>query len=135
MLVDTYFRIKELIQPKTQVELIAAGYQAALQLIEDMKPKADKFDLFMSGKNNQDMNDVAKTLGWGRNKLFKQLRDDGILLNNNTPRQTYIDRGYFVVIQKPIEMGGSVIDKPQTMVTPKGVEWLADHLDKYSLCG
>lgn len=97
------------------------------QVIE-MKPKAEKFELFMDGKNNQNMNNVAKTLGWGRNKLFEKLREDGIFLKNNTPKQTYIDRGYFIVIQKPIEMGESVIDKPQTLVTPKGINWLADYL-------
>jgi anti-repressor protein len=40
---------------------------------------------------------VAKTIGIGRNKFFKRLRDDGILMRSNLPYQKYIDRDYFTV--------------------------------------
>lgn len=43
---------------------------------------------------------IAKTLGFGRNKFFKALRDDSILMGNNLPYQKYIDRDYFTVIEQ-----------------------------------
>lgn len=43
---------------------------------------------------------IAKALGHGRNKFFKQLRADGILLENNLPYQKYIDREYFTVVEQ-----------------------------------
>jgi anti-repressor protein len=121
---------RQLQQPKSTAELIAAGYKAALDLIGEMKPKAEQYDKFISGDNYQAMNIVAKALGIGRNKLFRLLRDRRILMNNNTPYQQYIDAGYFVVKEKPIQMGGDVINKPQTYVTAKGVDWLSRLLDE-----
>ena len=43
---------------------------------------------------------IAKTLGIGRNKFFRRLRADGILLDSNLPYQKYIDREYFTVIEQ-----------------------------------
>jgi anti-repressor protein len=93
-------------------------------------PKADQFDKFISGENYQDMNTAAKALGWGRNKLFAELRERKILMADNRPYQTYIDRGYFVVKEKPIDMGGTVFNKPQTYVTAKGLSWLEKVLNE-----
>ncbi len=91
---------------------------------QKLLPKADQFDKFISGTNYQDMNTAAKALGWGRNKLFAELRNRKILMRDNKPYQEYIDRGYFVVKEKPIDMGGFTFNKPQTYVTPKGVDFI-----------
>jgi anti-repressor protein len=96
-------------------------------------PKADQFDKFISGENYQDMNTAAKALSWGRNKLFAELRRRGILMSGNRPYQSYIDRGYFVVKEKPIDMGGTVFNKPQTYVTAKGLSWLEKVLNESSV--
>lgn len=115
---------------------IPQTYPEALRLAADLAeqnqkllPKAEQYDRFLSGENYQDMNTVAKSLGTGRNRLFKFLRDHKILLANNTPYQQYIDAGYFVVKEKPIQMGAQVINKVQTYVTAKGVGWLAKLLE------
>jgi Rha family phage regulatory protein len=107
------------------------SFAEALRLAADLEeqkqkllPKAESFDKFISGENYQDMTTVAKVLNWGRNKLFLTLRDKEIFRYNNTPYQSYIDRGYFVVKEKPIEMNGQIINKPQTYCTSKGVEYL-----------
>jgi Rha family phage regulatory protein len=111
---------------------IPQTFSEALRLAADladqnqkMLPKAESFDRFISADNLQNMNVVAKTLGWGRNKLFRELRDRRILLANNTPYQEYIERGYFEVKQKPIRMGESEVDMPQTFVTARGIEYLS----------
>lgn len=110
---------------------IPKTFAEALRLAADLEeerqkllPKADQFDKFISGENYQDMNTAAKALGWGRNKLFAELRNRKILMSGNRPYQSYIDRGYFVVKEKPIDMGGTVFNKPQTYVTAKGLSWL-----------
>ena len=97
---------------------------------QKLLPKADQFDKFISGENYQDMNTAAKVLGWGRNKLFAELRNRKILMSGNRPYQNYIDRGYFVVKEKPINMGGTVFNKPQTYVTAKGLSWLEKVLNE-----
>jgi anti-repressor protein len=93
-------------------------------------PKAEAYDTFMDGSNLQTMNDVAKCLGIGRNKLFKFLREEKIMRANNTPYQEYIDRGYFEVKEKPIQMGDSVINYAQTYVAARGVDYIRKLLDK-----
>lgn len=42
---------------------------------------------------------IAKTLGYGRNKFFKALKADGVLMENRLPYQKYIDRCYFTVVE------------------------------------
>jgi anti-repressor protein len=123
--------------PKSPAELIAAGYKAALDLIEEMKPKAESFDRFISADNLQPIGVVAKSLNisssgrkMGRNNLFAVLREKGILMADNTPMQQYINQGYFEVKQRPIQMGDQVIDKPQTYCTPKGITWLSKMLNQ-----
>lgn len=70
---------------------------------------------------------IAKTLGHGRNKFFKRLRVDGILLENNLPYQKYIDREYFTVIeQQPYTDSKGVTHATfTTMVTGAGQVFLA----------
>lgn len=42
-------------------------------------------------------------LPFGRNTLFKKLREAGVLFaNRNEPKQKYIDAGYFEIKEKPI---------------------------------
>lgn len=93
--------------------------------IKELTPKAQSFDVFIDGSNLQTMNDVAKCLGIGRNKLFALLREKKIIRSNNTPYQEYIDRGYFEVKEKPIKMGDASINYAQTYVTAKGVAYIS----------
>ena len=90
----------------------------------ELLPKGQAYDLFMDGKNAQSMGVVAKSLNMGRNRLFKILRDKKILMANNVPYQEFIERGYFRVVEKSIVMGDQTINKPQTLVTAKGVDWI-----------
>lgn len=116
---------------------IPQTYADALRLAADMadqvgqlKPKAEQFDHFMSGENAQAMNVVAKALGTGRDRLFRFLRQEQILMSNNVPYQRYIERGYFKVIEKTIHIGERALNKPQTLVTPKGVDYIARLLEE-----
>jgi len=118
-----------LLNPDTIIQLATALKEERQRRLE-LEPKADQFDKFISGENYQDMNTAAKVLGWGRNKLFAELRRRKILMSNNRPYQRFIDAGYFVVKEKPIQMGGQVFNKPQTYVTAKGVSWLEKLLSK-----
>lgn len=115
---------KVLSDPDTIIQLATALKEERQRRLV-LEPKAEQFDKFISGENYQDMNTVAKAIGWGRNKLFAELRRRKILMRDNKPYQEYIDRGYFVVKEKPIEMGGFTFNKPQTYVTPKGVDYLS----------
>lgn len=52
-----------------------------------------------------DIGQAAKilNLGYGRNTLFKKLREVGVFFKErNEPKQKYIDAGYFEITEKPI---------------------------------
>jgi anti-repressor protein len=98
--------------------------QSVQSEVEMLKPKAQMHDLFLAADNAQDMGTVAKAVGIGRNKLFQLLRERNILMSNNLPYQQYIDRGYFEVIERTIFIGQDLINKPQTFVTSKGVDYI-----------
>ncbi|NTW31071.1 MAG: hypothetical protein HGB12_00280 [Bacteroidetes bacterium] len=110
--------------PQTFAEALRLAADQAEQ-IETMKPKVLTYDKFLSSESWQSMNEVAHILGIGRNTLFSKLRNKNILMGNNTPYQKEMDKGYFKVIEKPIEMSGNVFNKPQTLVNAKGVEYIS----------
>lgn len=98
-----------------------------------MIPKANAYDSFIDGTNYQTMNEVAKALGYGRNRLFKFLRNKDVLMSNNVPYQTYLNRNLFVVKEKTLSDGKIKINRAQTYVTPKGVEFINRLMDESNI--
>ena len=78
----------------------------------------------MDGSNYKKMNDVAKSLGYGRNKLYDFLREKKVLMKDNLPYQRFIDNGYFTVKENPIDKGGFVKNHSQTYVSAKGFNYI-----------
>jgi anti-repressor protein len=70
--------------------------------------------------------EFGKVIGIGQNKLFKQLRQDEILMADNMPYQRYIDQEFFVVIEQTpyTDRNGKAHPTFTTMVTGKGQVWL-----------
>lgn len=81
-----------------------------------------------------EMSAVAKMLaydGIGRNKLFRILRDEQILRYNNEPYQSFMDRGYFGIIEQEVSTSyGNTIVNKKTIVTQKGIDYIRKTLDK-----
>lgn len=109
--------------------LLAAEQQAQIEQqqmrIEEMKPKEEFFDQVTDSKDACDMATVAKVLNMGvsRNKLFEILRDKKVLQERNAPYQSYIDRGWFRVIEsKYTKPNGDMCINYKTIVYQKGVD-------------
>lgn len=126
--------------PKTLPDALRA-YATALEEKQRLKeenqrmlPKAEAFDTFLSSNDAQNMNQVAKELGYGRNRLFAALRGKGILMSggseHNLPYQRYVDAGYFKVKVSTVEIKGDQKLKSQTLVTAKGIDWLRKRLTR-----
>lgn len=86
---------------------------------EEMKPKAIAYDTYMNTDDIMPIRIVATELKYGRNKLFKLLRDNGILDKYNIPYQRYIENGFFEV-KKTKKNNGEIYD--QTFAKNKGLE-------------
>lgn len=82
-----------------------------------------------------DMNAMAKlaveeNIPIGRNRLFRWLRENEILMSDNLPYQKYIDRGYFAVKESVFETGSMTKAYQQTFVTGKGQQFIIGKLRK-----
>lgn len=86
-------------------------------------------------ENLIDMNAMAKlaieeNIPIGRNRLFRWLRKNKILMSGNLPYQRYIDRGYFVVKESVFDTGSMTKTYQQTFVTGKGQQYIISRLKK-----
>lgn len=94
-----------------------------------MLPKAAFYDAVAGSESLVDMNQVAKTLnvkGLGRNNLFKFLREQNVLMENNQPYQQYMDAGYFKLIEvKWTDPKSEMINvSTKTMIFQRGVGFI-----------
>ena len=72
--------------------------------IARLQPKAEFADAAFKADGKVDIGQAAKILGlpFGRNTLFKKLKEKGVFFGSrNEPKQRYIDAGYFELSQLP----------------------------------
>lgn len=89
--------------PQTYAEALrlCADQQESLDAanlkIESDKPKVDFAMAIRASGACCEVGVFAKVIGWGRNRLFKKMREDGLLDDNNIPYQRYKEIGVFDV--------------------------------------
>lgn len=97
--------------------------------VQEQAPKAHFHDAVVEAINCQSVQEIAKVLGTGPKRLFKFLRDEGLLMRNNLPYQQYIDAGYFRVVEKQYNDGrGESHTYTRTLVTGKGLAYIQKRL-------
>ncbi|MCY7961339.1 phage antirepressor KilAC domain-containing protein [Bacillus spizizenii] len=136
MMVNTYFGELEDHQKTAvkhlfvNVNKLQAKSQALEKKVTEYQPKVEKYHQFLDADGLMDIGSLVKELnikGFGRNKLFAFLKDKKILMTNNLPYQTYMNRGYFVIKSVPTTKIGYV---SKTYLTPKGADFIADLIRK-----
>jgi len=141
--IEAFNRMEEQIKnggfeiPKSFSEalMLAAKQQEQIEqanrIITKLQPKADFADKAFETSDKVDVGMAAKILklGFGRNPLFKRLKELGVFFSNrNEPKQKYINAGYFEMTEKFIERDnhpGFVVTK--VLVTQKGLAYI-NHL-------
>lgn len=106
-----------------------------------LAPKAEVYDALMSADGTYAVGDAAKILGTGEVRLFKLLRDRGVLMDgnrsgaehHNLPYQQYLERGYFQVITRPRPGGDAGRVTQTTRITAKGLAWLQKGMTQQGL--
>lgn len=116
-----------LIQVRENKKLIAEN--------KEMQPKADFYDAVVQSEDTIDVGQVAKVLaikGYGRNNLFKLLREQKVLMHNNQPYQKYIDCGYFKQIETQWYDRKAEITHIglKTVVYQKGLDFIRNLIEK-----
>ncbi|WP_167632481.1 phage antirepressor KilAC domain-containing protein [Mariprofundus ferrooxydans] len=92
------------------------------EAIEAM-PKVQFHDAVAESADCHTLEETAKMLGTGRNRLARFLREIGAFQPNGTlPYQKFIDRGYFRIIERPwTDSHGETRLSTKTLVTGKGL--------------
>ena len=102
---------------------------------EELQPKAEFYDRVVDSQASFSLGETAKMLavpGFGRNSLIRFLREEGILMADNVAKQRYVDRGYFLVVQRDYYApDGTTRVKAVTRVWEKGVDYIRHRLDSF----
>lgn len=124
-------KIEEVLMNPEFIIKLATELKEEKQKVAQLQPKADFYDTVASSDSLLSMADVAKVLdkGIGRNRLFKLLRDKGILQSNNVPYQRFVDAGYFKVVESSYMAGDNAIVSTVTYVKQKGVDYIRKLLE------
>ena len=97
--------------------------------IEEQQPKVEFYNDVTGSDTTAEIGTIAKVLNFksvGRNTLFDILRRQGILQRDNMPFQTYVDRGYFRVVESKWNApNGDVKVNYKTVVYQKGIEYIS----------
>lgn len=95
-----------------------------LEIDTKHKPRSQFVDQVFKSDDLITIGQASKILGleFGRNTLFKKLREKGVLFKNtNEPKQYFVDRGYFEIKEKVFNEKITL----QTFVTQKGLAYIA----------
>jgi phage antirepressor YoqD-like protein len=121
--------------PRTYKEallaLVAAEEEkeALAAQVRVLEPKAQFHDAVVAAVNDQTVQEVAKVLGTGQNRLFAFLRDAGLLMHDNLPYQRHVDAGHFRVVERTFEdRRGESRTYTRTLVTGKGIALIQKRL-------
>jgi anti-repressor protein len=121
--------------PQTYAEALLEAGRLALEnerlsaKIEQDAPLVAYAEAVQCSDSAIEFNDFAKMIGTGRTRLFRAMRECGVIMqHSNIPYQKWIDAGYFEVSQE-ITGNGKLI--PFALVTGKGQLWLRDRIRKY----
>ncbi|MDY4127590.1 phage antirepressor KilAC domain-containing protein [Peptostreptococcus porci] len=149
-----YFQMREIINSQDQLRnqlllqlfsndsmVVANAHKQLLELetkpllekIEVIEPMADKYNIYLDTEGLTDVASFSKNLGvkgLGRNNMYKWLKDNEFLMNDNNPYQRYVNQEIFLV--KPaghhINSKGEKVQDFKTYITKKGVDYLINKL-------
>ena len=128
---DCEKKLKKVQVPQTYAQALLEAGRLALELeeknaqIKVMKPKEEFYDTVTTSDDVIDIGTAAKVLnmGLGRNKLFDFLRSQKVLMDNNQPKQYYIDNNWFKVSELPYpDHNGKTRIAIKTEVYQKGLD-------------
>lgn len=118
------------------VEALAVRRLADVEKIAQLEPKAKVYDACMSSADLLTVAQVANLMArpgrpMGEVRLFRWLREVGILQRDNRPYQEHVEAGRFVVRETPWTTGdGTQRIHVQPLATQRGAEYIRRRLDQ-----
>jgi phage antirepressor YoqD-like protein len=122
--------------PQTYAEALLEAGRLALEnerlsaKIEQDAPLVSYAEAVQCSDDAIEVGEFAKLVGWGRNRLFRVLRDMSVIMQTSTlPYQRFIDGGYFEIDQEISMTDGKL--RPYARITGKGQVWLKQKIDAH----
>jgi phage antirepressor YoqD-like protein len=121
-------RLADPVYLRDMVVHLSDTLQARERELAALAPAKEFYEAVTNSDDWMEMSAVVKVLGykgWGRNNVFKLLREREVLRYNNEPYQQYVERGYFKTIEQVFETacGESMINR-KTMVSQRGLDFI-----------
>lgn len=112
----------------TDIE-VGLATKPLLETIESQQPKVEFADRLLKTKDNVLVREFAKVLcdegiTIGEKRLYKFLRENKLLMKNNEPYQSFIDRGIFQVKESTYDTPFGIKQSRTTVITPTGQLYL-----------
>lgn len=118
-----------LIELATNLKKERAEKEIAQKQLQQQAPKIQFLDQILDTEEKIDIGQAAKILElpFGRNTLFKKLREKGVFFKNrNEPMQQYIKAGYFQLKERWIERNNhEPFMVVKVLVTQKGLAYIS----------
>ena len=126
---DDYILMRSQQILQTRVEIAEQKIRQLEEKNAKLKPKADFAEAAFKAEGKVDIGQAAKilNLGFGRNTLFKKLKEVGVFFKDrNEPKQKYIDAGYFeMTLLPPIHRDSHPdILYQKVLCKPKGLAYI-----------
>lgn len=120
-----------------QIALNAETERLALEAEnKELAPKAEAFDTFIDATGKYSVGAVAKMLGTSQNKLYRELRNAGVLIAKgsmwNTPYQQYMHH-FEVKAHEYERSSGETGCSYTTYVQPSGIDFIRRKLNRTSI--
>ena len=136
MIADLDAKVAELFQQQNHIQDVTELNTDSIMdlaykfddLQSEMHERTEVYDRLINAKGCLSMNQVAKSIGLGRNTMMKILRSQNILFldgKDNIPYERYVKSGYFIVTNKT-DTNGEI--HAGTKATAKGVKFILDTL-------
>lgn len=105
---------------------LAEKVDAQQRQIEADRPKVEFANDVAQAINCHSVEEVAKVLGTGRNRLFRWMRDNSVLIpDSRLPYQRFIEAGYFKLVERTwTDPHGEKHLSQTILVTGSGLQWL-----------
>ncbi|MGJ4108523.1 phage antirepressor KilAC domain-containing protein [Corynebacterium macclintockiae] len=134
--------VKSVVAQMTRSEILQIAMNAEQERLaleaknKELEPKAEAYSSFIEADGKYSVGAVAKMLGIGQNKLFRELRNIGVFIAKggmkNTPYQQYM-RHFEVKAYTITHSDNSESVRHTTYVQPSGIDFIRKKLNLPSI--
>lgn len=126
--------LESLVESEKEKEQLKLENRAKEQKLLEVQPKAERWATFLNNEGLTTIDNFSKAIAikdLGRNNMYSYLRSKGLLRQDNSPYQAYIEQGLMIKRQSGCYVyRGSLESSYKTYLTNKGIDKIITMLNK-----